>query len=424
MKKLKILKTDEVIYYEKLESGLDVYMYPNDKMQSFYLTYNVRFGSMDNLVHIDGQKKKASFPHGTAHFLEHQLFQNDDGSAFYEFSLLGSSVNAYTSYDVTCYEVISNTCFKENLETLFKFVNTPFFDEKSIQNEKKIIANEIKMYEDLPDAVSNFGLEYNLNINDDHKYTISGTIEDIKKIDNKTLYKAYETFYSHENSFLVLTGAFLPHEALGILKEIIKKYPGVKPKKITRIQKREPLKVFKKKEIYKMNIDMPKINIAFKIDKTPLSKIDTFTLSTYINAILDLKFSISSDFYEKVTDEHVIDGNIDYSVEIRDDYIKIGFKYSSDYITESVNLIKKAFLSKNITKSDVERIKKVYIASYLRTFNDVISIQESLASDILENNKINTEIIDIYNGMNLKQINEIDNTLDISNESIYIIEAE
>lgn len=423
MKKIRLSKMDKCIYYEKLSNGLEVYMYPTDKTQSFYLTYNFKFGSMDTNLKVEGQKRNIIFPQGTAHFLEHQLFQNDKESAFYEFSKLGSSVNAYTSYDITCYEVISNTNFKENLETLIKFVNTPVFTEDSIKNERKIIANEINMYEDIPDAQSTFGLEYNLNINDAHKYNISGTTSDIEKIDDKTLYKAYDLFYAHENSFLVLTGSFSCLEALGIIKEKMKLYPKGTYKKITRVKKREPLKVFKRKETKTMSVSTPKISVAYKIDKKEFKNIDPFVLNTYLNAILDLKYSTSSDFYEDVTSSHVIEGDIVYSIEIRDDYIKASFKYNSEYIDESLELIKETFLAKNITEADLERIKKVYISSYIRSFDDIITTQEMISKDVMDSQKINTGVVDTYTKLTFPSLEEIENKLKICDETLYIIEA-
>ena len=423
MKKLKVSGTNESIYYEKLTTGLDVYMYPNDKVQSFYLTYNVKYGSTYNDIKIDGSDKKISFPFGTAHFLEHQLFQNGDGkNAFQEFSLLGSSVNAYTSYDVTCYEVISSTLFKENLETLYKFVNTPAFDEKSIENEKKIIASEIDMYKNSPGATATFGIEYNLNINDPHKYTISGEKSDIEKIDEKTLNRAYNTFYSHENSFIVITGAFHPLEALGLLKECVKTISSIPSKKFKKINKKEPLKVSIPKKIVEMDIDNKKVNYAFKIDKKPFEKYDTFLVSTCLNILLDIIYSSSSDFYENCVNEHIIDKDFSYSCEIRDDYIKIGFNYSSEYIDESLEMIKDNFLNNSFDKDDVERIKKVYIASYIRSFDDILSIQESIASDILDTGKINLGVLDEYSKINFKMIKDMYDKITISDETIFIVE--
>ena len=306
MKKIRLNNTNEVIYYEKLDNGLDVYMCPKDNCESFYLTYNIKFGSMDTLVKVANEKKKVSFPQGTAHFLEHQLFQNENNkTAFEDFANLGSTVNAYTSYKLTCYEVMGSTKFKENLECLYKLVNTPIFQDKSIENEKKIITNEINMYDASPLAMLTFGLEYNLNIYDKHKYSISGTVSDIDKITSKILYKAYDTFYSKENSFMVIVGNFSHLEALGILKEIIKKYKNIIYKKYTIISRKEPLKVENKSTVKIMSVDKPKVNIAFKIDKRSLNKYSN--LKIYLDMLLDIKFSNSSDFYEIVSLNHIID---------------------------------------------------------------------------------------------------------------------
>ena len=131
MKVIKYNKVNEKVYYEKLKSGLEVYMYPNKKARNFYITYTIKAGS--NILNFSTGKKKYKLVPGTMHFLEHQMFKEEKGSAFDYFSKLGSSVNAYTTYDNTTYEVISNNHFKENLEILYNFISNPVFKETSVK---------------------------------------------------------------------------------------------------------------------------------------------------------------------------------------------------------------------------------------------------------------------------------------------------
>ena len=62
-------------------------------------------------------------PMGIAHFLEHKLFENEDGSdTFARFAALGASANAFTSNAMTAYYFDSTEKFEENF-LVISFIN-------------------------------------------------------------------------------------------------------------------------------------------------------------------------------------------------------------------------------------------------------------------------------------------------------------
>ncbi len=423
MEKIIYNKVDEAIYYEKLPNGLEVYMYPNNMAKNFYITFSARFGSLDTEFKLEGEKSYRTTPHGTAHFLEHQLFQEDDGhTAFEDFSQLGSSVNAFTSYNVTCYEVTASKNFKENLEILLNYVQNPVFKTQSVNAEKGIIKEEISMYENTPGAVLNFGLENNLNIKDKHKYTISGTYDDIKNITPDDLYSAYEVFYQPSNMFIIISGNFKPLEALGIIKKNQSEKNFEPPKKIMRRSQNEPIKVDKTFEEKKLDISVPKAKISFKMSKTPFKDHDSLTLRTYLSAILYLKFGHTSDFSEKLTDGNLITWDIYPSREIRDDYIVISFVFESEYIEEVLELLKEELTKLEITDEEMNRFKKYSWADLIYQFNNNFSVSSNIMDDVLSYEKITTDILDFYESMNAKIANEIIDKFDLKNNSVFIID--
>lgn len=425
MEEIKYNGTDEIVYHERLDNGMDVYMYPIKSAKNFYITLNVKYGSVIDEFKLEGDKKSIIIPHGTAHFLEHQLFQEEDGhTAFENFAKLGSSVNAFTTYDLTCYEVVASENFKENLNTLLDFVQNPIFKAGSIQKEKGIIKEEIKMYDNMPGAVLNFGLEYNLNIKDNHKYLISGTEEDIKNIDSDILYKVYDAFYNPNNMFMVITGNFKAHEALGIIKSNqTNKEFGEERKIITKITK-EPIKVFNDYEKRIMNVSMPKLKIAYKISKEDFKEYDKTTLKIYLDAILYLKFGPSSDLGEKLLSENLSNWDISFSSDIRENYIAIFIEISSEYVEEVIKLVEEEIENLNITKDEINRIKKINISNFVFHFNDLISVCESIQDDIISNETIVKDIKNIYENLNEKEANKIASLINIENSSIFIIDKE
>ena len=91
-----------------------------------------------------GDKSYTKVPNGIAHYLEHLMFNMPNGSAFDYFSKLGSSVNAYTSYDLTCYEVYATKNFKENLNYLLDYVQTPYWTKEMINNALPFLSTAVK----------------------------------------------------------------------------------------------------------------------------------------------------------------------------------------------------------------------------------------------------------------------------------------
>ena len=183
MKEIKINKTNEIMYYEKLNNGLEVYIVPNVYQKNFYITFTTKFGSINTEFKTKEEKTFKKVPNGIAHYLEHLMFNMEDGTAFDYFSKLGSSVNAFTTYDLTCYEVYSSTYFKENLEYLLDYVQTPYFTNELVNNERGIISEEIKMYDNNPNTELTYSAYKNIFVKDNRRNLISGNVEDINKID-------------------------------------------------------------------------------------------------------------------------------------------------------------------------------------------------------------------------------------------------
>lgn len=422
MKKIIYKGVLETVYYEKLKNGLEVFMYPNKAARNFYLTFNVKFGSVDTEFKSDGDKRFTKVPNGTAHFLEHQMFQEEDGhTAFEKFAKLGSSVNAFTTYNQTCYEVVASDNFKENLEYLIDYVQNPVFKSSSVQREKGIIKEEISMYDNTPGSVLNYGLEDNLNVKDHHKYSISGTEEDIKEITPEDLEACYDVFYTPTNMFMVLTGNFAPLEALGIIKSNQAKKEFKEEKKIIRKRIHEPSYVACPYKEVNMDVATPKVKIAYKFDKSKFKGYTLTELKVYLDLILQAKFGETSDLLEKLLEENLIMWDLYPSHDVRDDYIVISFEAETDYKEEVIDLIREELKDMKLDRSEVEMIKKSFISNFILHFNDIIAVAESIEDDILSNDKVENDIMDIYKSLNVSTANAIIKELKQSDETIFII---
>ena len=96
-------KLKEKYYKLQHKSGLDVYVFPK-KMTGSYALFGTKYGSVDNCFKIKGEEEFTTVPDGIAHYLEHRMFTQKDGSDITErFSSFGADSNAYTSFNKTVY---------------------------------------------------------------------------------------------------------------------------------------------------------------------------------------------------------------------------------------------------------------------------------------------------------------------------------
>ena len=420
MEKIIYKDIDEYVYYEKLDNGLEIYLKPNNKSKNFYMTFTTKFGSLTTKFKSVNDKKWTVVPNGTAHFLEHQMFEEEGENAFLKFAKLGSSINAYTSYNNTTYEVISSNYFKENLNLLLDYVQNPVFKDSSINKEKNIIASEISMYENMPDSKLNFGLEYILNKNDNHKYMISGNKKDIEKINSNILYKTYNTFYNPSNMFIVITGKFNYLEALAIIKENQTKKKFNNVKYVVKHNK-EPISVSKTYETYKMNVNIPSIKIGFKLDKKIYKDYTDKELRIYFDMLISSKFGSTSDICEKLTTSNLIESNLNYNTDIRNNYILITFDFKTNYKKEVTELLLETLNNLKINSDELKRIKRVNIANLIMHFDNIISLNEDLTTDIIYYDKIDNNIIDLYREVTIKELNKIAGLINSDNMCMYEI---
>ena len=147
---------------------------------------------------------------GVAHYLEHKMFDMENGNALQIMSATGASPNAFTSYNMTAYYFECTDSFEENLRTLLSFVSHPYFTKESVDKEQGIIAQEIKMYEDNP--ASRLGENLFRAVYQHHplKVGIAGTIESIANITPQMLYDCHRAFYDPSNMVLCVAGGCGP----------------------------------------------------------------------------------------------------------------------------------------------------------------------------------------------------------------------
>ena len=144
-------KIKEKLYIEKMDNGLTIMVLPK-KTRKKYIVWSVNFGSIDNKFLAFGDKDVTHVPDGIAHYLEHKLFEQENGNNSLDvLTSFGVDANAYTTNDHTAYLYEATDNFDEALEEFMNYVQNPYFTDENVEKERGIIEQEIMMYDDYPE---------------------------------------------------------------------------------------------------------------------------------------------------------------------------------------------------------------------------------------------------------------------------------
>ena len=373
MEKIEFKQLQEELYHEKLENGLEVYILPKKGFNKTFATFTTKYGSIDNHFVPLGSEEYIKVPDGIAHFLEHKLFEKEDGDVFQQFSKQGASANAFTSFTRTAYLFSSTSNVELNLDTLMDFVQEPYFSEKTVEKEKGIIGQEITMYDDNPDWRLYYGVIQNLYENHPVRIDIAGTVESISHINKDLLYECYGTFYHPSNMLLFVVGPVNVEQTMKQIKDNQNKKQFEPVTEIKRQFPNEPVAAAEKKQVLQMNVQTSKCLVGIKANQVEQSGSDMLRNELSLNIILDILFGKSSDHYQKLYSEGLIDDSFsyDYSQEKGFGFAMIGGDTPSpDKLAETLkSMLMTAKQGDNFTNESLERAKKKKIGGFLRAVN-------------------------------------------------------
>jgi predicted Zn-dependent peptidase len=373
MKKITFDQLQEELYYEKLENGLDVYILPKKGFNKSYATFTTKYGSIDNHFVPKGEEDFTKVPDGIAHFLEHKLFEKEDGDVFQQFSKQGASANAFTSFTRTAYLFSSTSNFEQNLGTLIDFVQEPYFSESTVEKEKGIIGQEITMYDDNADWRLYFGLIQNMYKNHPVKIDIAGTTDSIAKITKDMLYQCYYTFYHPSNMLLFVIGPVDVNETMNFIKENQAEKDFEQQPEIKRQFESEPIEVAERKKILEMNVQTSKCLFGIKAPALELTGEEMLKNELTINLMLDQLFGKSSDNYQKLYSEGLIDETFSYDFTAEQGFgfaMLGGDTAEPDRLEQTLeDMLRDAANGNGITEEGLNKAKRKKIGAFLRAVN-------------------------------------------------------
>jgi predicted Zn-dependent peptidase len=404
MKKLEYNGLKRELYYEKLDNGLEIFVFPMKDRSSTFGTFTTKYGSNHNNFRIKGEDKYNIVPHGIAHFLEHKLFESADGiDPFNFYAKSGSSCNANTWYYRTVYLFEGHDNFENNLNYLLDFVQSPYLTDENVLKEKGIITEEAKMYLDFPSERLDIISMNNLFENDYMKYPVIGTLESINSITKEDLMKCYNTFYNPSNMFLTVSGPVDPLEVINIIKENQNKKHFTENNIIEFKEIEETEAVISSYQEYKMDINVCQTKISYKISSDKY-KMDKYELINYFRLYLQIKFGLTSYFANKLLDEKKILEPFFVDVNLAKNHLilEIGFE-SNDY-KEVISLVKEEMLNKTFNMEDFNRKKKMLVSVLASSGDNVVSIAYDLIEKYTTLGNIYLDAKDIVDRLNYQEL--------------------
>lgn len=375
---------DEQYTKYKHPSGLEIYIFPK-KLTTFYAIFGVRYGSIHNSFSKKNNRESIiTVPDGIAHFLEHKLFANEDGSdSFERFSELGSDANAYTAFNKTAYLFSATECFYDSLRELISFVTHPHFTEENIASEIGIIAEEIKMYDDSPSDRCFYGMLEGMYEHNSIRRNICGTEASIREITPELLYSCYDSFYNLNNMALFICGDVEDEKILAIADELLPKNSAAFEVLYQNENEKESPSVYQAYVESRMQVSKPIFNIGIKDTDISADGNERQKRDAAYSILDEMIFSRAGELYSSLFERDIISPNFSYGYTVSPTaaYNSVAGeaddpKLVLDEILKHIDSMKQTGLS----YEDFLRGKRVMYAEFVKSFDSTDNIANALMS--------------------------------------------
>lgn len=205
----------------KLKNGLTVLLHPTSTAPVVACNVWVGVGSAD----------EEPFEAGLAHVHEHMLFKGTAnrgvGVIARDVEAAGGHINAFTSFDQTCYYIVMSSRFMDTgLDILSDAIRRSSFDPEELGRELEVIQEEIKRSEDNPARVASLQLFATAYREHPYRLPVIGTSESVASFGRQNVLDFYNKHYVPSNMAVVLAGDFELEEARAKIEQYFGDFEG------------------------------------------------------------------------------------------------------------------------------------------------------------------------------------------------------
>ncbi|PTI07995.1 EF-P 5-aminopentanol modification-associated protein YfmH [Staphylococcus warneri] len=399
---------DETVYEHELQNGLRLFVIPKPGFQKTFVTYTTQFGSLDSRFKPLGKDEFVTVPDGVAHFLEHKLFEKEEEDLFTAFAEENAQANAFTSFDRTSYLFSATDHLENNIKRLLTMVETPYFTKETVDKEKGIIAEEIKMYQEQPGYKLMFNTLRAMYEKHPIRVDIAGSVESIYDITKDDLYLCYETFYHPSNMVLFVVGDVEPQYIVDIVEEHENLRDKTNQPKIERALIDEPKSVNQHVVSEEMKLQSPKLMLGFKnqpLDESPEKYVQRDLEMTFF---YELIFGEETEFYQELLNDDLIDETFGYQFVLEPTYSFSIITSATNHPDQLKQLLIKQLKDNKGNLTDVEAfdlLKKQFIGEFISSLNSPESIANQYAKLYFEGVSV-FDMLNIVENITLESVNE------------------
>ena len=397
----------EEIYRDRLVGGFDFWAVPRGGSRQKSAVLSVDFGSVDVELSAVKTGQKMALPAGTAHFIEHRLFEKSYGDITDRFNGLGGDINASTSFSSTIFTLTCLENFAENLALLFELVFELQVTAKGVDREREIIERELRMGSDDPEWVGFLrGLDalygaVPLTVD------MAGTEQSIAAIDMDLLAICHEACYRPQHMGLYLCGDFDCAEIGNLLGENLQKYQRREPQ-WQKVDRPLALPTPLASAAIELPINRPYALFFFADERVGLHGPELLRRELAYEMALDIAFGPASDFFATHYGEGLTVGD-DFGAEV---YAEPSFCFCvvGGYTLHARELAEVVEVTLKNTGDQVERdfrrAKHKAYGQLLRSCERAEEVADLLCSAAI-NRAEPSDYFDIYEEITIDDVNEV-----------------
>ena len=380
----------------RLPCGLRLLVCPKDRA-TYHAAVSVGYGSLDRFA---GEK---ALPMGTAHFLEHKMFERNParfhGSDSYDddFAACGAESNAYTSHDRTVYYFSCTDRFPDALTALLSMVSELYVTAESVARERDIIAEEIRMNADDPWERCCADARTALFGRHPVREEICGSESSLRLITPAVLREAFEIFYRPDNMILTVCGRVTPEEVEAIVRGVMEKLPATEREVLPTASPRIRVKpeVFSARVTTHRPVPKPIFCIGIKCPDLPVGREALWRRDLTVSVLCETLFSHAGDFYSDLFERGLISPGMSYGYLVGDSPrlpARLAYGYFDlsgesdcpETVFEEFCSFVEDVRKNGIPEEDFYRAKRILYAEFVASFDtteDIVSLLGSYAQD-------------------------------------------
>lgn len=371
---------------------------PDFKQQSMII--GVPFGGIhSNVLNQHGKPYHC----GLAHFLEHKLFESESGDIMAAFSSLGANVNAFTSYQETCYYFNTTSNFSQSCDLLMNLVSSCTLSEESVEKEKGIIISELSMYDAMVDQALVKNMYQALYHTHPIRNDIGGDADNVNAIFKDELMDAFERFY-HPS---LMQCVCVTNQSIDKVKSLILSHPLAQkpslPPQVVSLSIDESREVALPYVSKTMDIEESKGIYALKLNAHSNHPMENMKMQFAIRFILEASLTEMNPQYQTWIDEGIINDFFDMDVDVSTTYSYVAFICEHEHLDHVFAWLDHVLPSLECDEISLNQLKRRYLGMSLKALNKPSSLSKQMIRYAL-NDLDFFDVLHLFQNMSLHDI--------------------